>query len=67
VPLNQTRSVKGTQFMEFYEKDRHLGRYLHIIRDKPSKEAPLLPTIKDKNGTLLSLPPIINGEHSKSK
>jgi phenylalanyl-tRNA synthetase beta chain len=66
-PLNQTQSIKGTEFMEFYEKDRHLGKYLHIIRDKPSAEKPLLPIIRDSSNEkyVLSLPPIINGEHSK--
>lgn len=42
------------------QKDRHLGRYLHIIRDSP-----LYPVIYDANRTVLSLPPIINGNHSK--
>ena len=67
IPLNQTKSIKGTEFMDFYEKDRHLGKYLHIIRDKPSKDSPLLPIIRDssKEKYVLSLPPIINGEHSK--
>ncbi len=42
------------------ENDKHLGRYLHIIRD-----APVYPLVKDANGVICSLPPIINGDHSK--
>jgi phenylalanyl-tRNA synthetase beta chain len=60
IPLNQTKEMNAKQLMEFYEKDRHLGRYLHIIRDSP-----VYPVIYDKNRTVLSLPPIINGDRSK--
>ncbi|KAF1360725.1 phenylalanyl-tRNA synthetase [Lizonia empirigonia] len=60
VPLNQTKKMNGKQLMDFYEKDKHLGRYLHIIR-----ESPLYPVIYDANRTVMSLPPIINGDHSK--
>jgi phenylalanyl-tRNA synthetase beta chain len=42
------------------QKDKHLGRFLHIIRDSP-----VYPVIYDSNRTVLSLPPIINGDHSK--
>jgi phenylalanyl-tRNA synthetase beta chain len=68
--------MNGKQLMDFYEvgrlsatgyecancvqKDKHLGRYLHIIRDSP-----VYPVIYDSNRTVLSLPPIINGNHSK--
>ena len=60
VPLNQTKEMNGEELMAFYEKDRHLGRYLHIIRDSP-----VYPVIYDANRTVCSLPPIINGNHSK--
>ncbi|RMZ92240.1 hypothetical protein DV736_g527, partial [Chaetothyriales sp. CBS 134916] len=60
IPLNQTQELDGEQLMQFYDKDRHLGRYLHIIRDSP-----VYPVIYDSNRTVCSLPPIINGEHSK--
>ena len=59
-PLNQTKSMNAKQMMEFYEKDKHLSRYLHIIRDSP-----VYPIIYDKNRTVLSMPPIINSNHSK--
>ncbi|KAK3995109.1 putative phenylalanyl-tRNA synthetase beta chain [Cladorrhinum sp. PSN332] len=60
VPLNQTKQINGEELMSFYENDRHLGRYLHILRDKP-----VYPVILDANRTVCSLPPIINSERSK--
>ncbi|KAL5113926.1 phenylalanine--tRNA ligase subunit beta [Pleosporales sp. CAS-2024a] len=60
IPLNQTKKMNGKELMEFYDKDKHLGRFLHIIRDSP-----VYPVIYDSNRTVLSLPPIINGDHSK--
>ena len=42
------------------QKDRNLGKYLHIIRDSP-----VYPVIFDSKRTVCSLPPIINGDHSK--
>lgn len=59
-PLNQTKVMNGKEMTEFYEKDKHLSRYLHIIRDSP-----VYPIIYDKNRTVLSMPPIINSNHSK--
>ena len=59
-PLNQTKEMNGEELMNFYENDKHLGRFLHIIRD-----APVYPVIYDANRVVCSLPPIINGEHSK--
>ncbi|EFW99363.1 phenylalanyl-tRNA beta subunit [Grosmannia clavigera kw1407] len=60
VPLNQTKTFAGDELMSFYETDRQLGRYLHIIRDKD-----VYPVIYDANRVVCSLPPIINSEHSK--
>ncbi|RAL09997.1 phenylalanine--tRNA ligase subunit beta [Aspergillus homomorphus CBS 101889] len=59
-PLNQTTEMNGEELMNFYEKDKHLGKYLHIIRDSP-----VYPVIYDSKRTVCSLPPIINGDHSK--
>ncbi|KAF3491656.1 uncharacterized protein GIQ15_01173 [Arthroderma uncinatum] len=59
-PLNQTQCMDGEQLMEFYEKDKNLGKFLHIIRDSP-----VYPVIYDSKRTVCSLPPIINGDHSK--
>jgi len=60
VPLNQTKQINGEELMSFYETDRHLGRYLHILRDKP-----VYPVILDADRNICSLPPIINSERSK--
>lgn len=60
IPLNQTKKMTGAEMMEFYEKDRHLGKFLHIIKDKP-----VYPVILDANRVVCSMPPIINGDHSK--
>lgn len=60
VPLNDTVEHSAEELMDLYAKDSHLRHYLHIIKDKP-----VYPVIEDANGTVLSLPPIINGNHSK--
>ncbi|KXL41875.1 hypothetical protein M433DRAFT_74271 [Acidomyces richmondensis BFW] len=59
-PLNQTKVMTAAEMMSFYEKDKHLSRYLHIIRDSP-----VYPVIYDKHRRVLSMPPIINSNHSK--
>eukprot|EP00128_Syssomonas_multiformis_P012901 Colp12_sorted_trinity150504_noHs@702 len=59
-PLSQKQEYTANQLMELYEKDSHLRHYLPIIRDSP-----VYPVIYDSNRTVLSMPPIINGEHSK--
>lgn len=40
--------------------DSHLKQYLPIIRDSP-----VYPVIRDADGVVLSMPPIINGHHSR--
>jgi phenylalanyl-tRNA synthetase beta chain len=42
--------------------DSHLRFYVPIIKDSP-----VYPVVVDSNGLVLSLPPIINGDHSKIK
>ncbi|EGW34451.1 phenylalanyl-tRNA synthetase beta chain [Spathaspora passalidarum NRRL Y-27907] len=59
-PLNQDKEMNGHELMEFYEKDKNLGKYLHIIRDSP-----VYPVMLDANRTVASMPPIINSDHSK--
>lgn len=60
VPLNQTKSFNGKELMNHLENDLHLKKYLPIIRDSPR-----YPVIYDSNQVVLSLPPIINSDHSK--
>jgi phenylalanyl-tRNA synthetase beta chain len=60
-PLNRPGEVMdGIKLFEVLSEDRHLNKYLPIIKDSP-----VYPVILDKNRTVCSLPPIINGEHSK--
>ncbi|XP_017472072.1 PREDICTED: phenylalanine--tRNA ligase beta subunit isoform X2 [Rhagoletis zephyria] len=60
IPLNQTKKMNGHGIMEFYSTHAQLKQYLPIIRDST-----VYPVIYDANGVVLSLPPIINGDHSK--
>ena len=60
VPLNQTKEFTSAELMDLYSTDSHLKPYLPIIKDSP-----VYPVIYDSNDVVLSLPPIINGEHSK--
>lgn len=59
-PLNQEKEYTADELMEFYSTHAQLKAYLSIIRDSP-----VYPVIYDANGVVLSLPPIINGDHSK--
>ncbi|KAJ2080376.1 phenylalanine--tRNA ligase subunit beta [Coemansia sp. RSA 988] len=60
VPLNQTEEMDGHQLIEFYESDMQIKKFLNIIRDSP-----VFPVIYDSRRTVMSLPPLINSEHSK--
>lgn len=42
------------------QSEKHLSRYLPIIKDSP-----VYPIIYDSEDRVLSMPPIINSEHSK--
>lgn len=59
VPLNQNQELTAAEMMDFYANS-HLKPYLPIIKDKPE-----YPVIFDTNKTVLSMPPIINGDISK--
>ncbi|KAI0303256.1 phenylalanyl-tRNA synthetase subunit beta [Russula brevipes] len=52
VPLNKTEAYTAEELMTVYESDRHLVKYLPIIRNSPGR-------------SVLSFPPIINSERSK--
>lgn len=47
-------------FEFFFQNHAQLKQYLHIIKDSA-----VYPIVEDSNGVILSLPPIINGDHSK--
>lgn len=59
-PLNQDQEYTGEGIMNLYKEHAQLKQYLHIIKDSP-----VYPVVQDSNGIVLSLPPIINGDHSK--
>eukprot|EP00928_Gymnodinium_smaydae_P078657 TRINITY_DN62763_c0_g1_i1.p2 TRINITY_DN62763_c0_g1~~TRINITY_DN62763_c0_g1_i1.p2 ORF type:complete len:631 (+),score=187.25 TRINITY_DN62763_c0_g1_i1:105-1997(+) len=59
-PLNQEEEMDGHRMMEVLSTHQQLKAYLPIIRDSP-----VYPVIYDSKRIVLSLPPIINGEHSK--
>ncbi|XP_072386013.1 phenylalanine--tRNA ligase beta subunit isoform X1 [Diabrotica undecimpunctata] len=60
VPLNQEKEFSAEELMILYSTHAQLKQYLPIIKDSP-----VYPVITDSNGVVLSLPPIINGDHSK--
>ncbi|KAB7504331.1 Phenylalanine--tRNA ligase beta subunit, partial [Armadillidium nasatum] len=60
IPLNRSENIKADLLLEELSHDSHLREYVPIIKDKP-----FYPVIRDRHGVVLSLPPIINGNHSK--
>ncbi|KAL7413612.1 hypothetical protein BDY24DRAFT_389048 [Mrakia frigida] len=59
-PLNKETVYDAEQLMNLYETDRHLAKFLPLIRDSP-----VYPVIYDSEDRVLSMPPIINSNHSK--
>ncbi|KAF9451655.1 phenylalanyl-tRNA synthetase [Macrolepiota fuliginosa MF-IS2] len=59
-PLNKDQAYTAEELMTVYESEKHLAKYLPIIRDSP-----VYPIIYDAEDHVLSMPPIINSEHSK--
>jgi phenylalanyl-tRNA synthetase beta chain len=65
VPLTEDegRSFSGRELLDFYREDpsaKHLKPYTEIIY-----ASPVYPVVSDSQGTVLSLPPIINSKHSR--
>ncbi|VDP42389.1 unnamed protein product [Schistosoma curassoni] len=58
--LNKTEEHSAEELMQIFSSDSHLKQYLSLIQDKPK-----YPIIFDSSNTVLSMPPIINGEHSR--
>ena len=52
--------MSAVELMELYEKDNFMKQFVPIIKEKAK-----YPLIVDKDDIICSLPPIINGEHSK--
>nr|WCZ58460.1 phenylalanyl-tRNA synthetase beta subunit [Andalucia godoyi] len=60
VPLNLSKCMTGSEIIDHYSKDSHMRPFAAIIKDEPR-----FPIIFDSSRTVLSLPPLINGDHSK--
>ena len=60
--LNQVEEHTAEELMKIYSNDTRMKKYVPIILDSP-----VYPIIYDNNGVVLSMPPIINGDHSKIK
>jgi len=63
IALGEEKKMNVEELFHYYKNEKpncHLKPYLHI-----TENSPLHPVIYDKNGVILSLPPIINGEHTK--
>ncbi|KAF8812567.1 phenylalanyl-tRNA synthetase [Phlegmacium glaucopus] len=60
VPLGKDKTYTAEELMTVYQLEKHLAKYLPIIRDSP-----VYPIIYDSKDHVLSMPPIINSEHSK--
>lgn len=60
IPLSKDTAYTAKELMTVYKSEKHLARYLHIIEDSP-----VYPIIYDAHDRVLSMPPIINSEHSK--
>ena len=65
IPLTEDngRSYNGKELMTFYREDptvKHLKPYADLIYDSP-----VYPVLYDSNGIVLSVPPVINGKHSR--
>ena len=60
VPLNREEEVNGDGLMSLLKDDPKLGKYLHLLKGKEK-----YPVMMDSNGVIMSLPPIINSQHTK--
>jgi len=64
IPLFEERVYESKEYMDYIRTDpnkkNNLGKFTDIIYDSP-----VYPVIFDSKRTVMSMPPIINGEHSK--
>ncbi|KAI0347525.1 phenylalanyl-tRNA synthetase [Trametopsis cervina] len=60
IPLSKTKAYTAEELMTVYESEKHLAKYLPIIKDSP-----VYPIIYDSTRQVASMPPIINSDHSK--
>ena len=60
VPLNREEEINGDGLMTLLKDDPKLGKYLDLLKGKKK-----YPVMMDSNGIIMSLPPIINSQHTK--
>ena len=60
IALKQDKSMNGRELFDVLRQDNKLKKFLSIIESKPK-----WPVFYDANGTVLSLPPIINSDTTK--
>lgn len=60
VPLNRTEEVDGDGMLKMLKDDPKVGKYLYLIEKKNK-----FPVMMDSNNVIMSLPPIINSQHTK--
>ncbi|OHT14934.1 phenylalanyl-tRNA synthetase, beta subunit family protein [Tritrichomonas foetus] len=60
VPLTGGPEVNGRQLFETLHQHQQLSKYLYLIEDMPK-----WPVIRDAEGHVMSLPPIINSDRTK--
>ena len=60
VPLNREEEVNGDGLMSILKDDPKLCKYLYLLEGKEK-----YPVMMDSNGVIMSLPPIINSQHTK--
>ena len=61
VPLNLDKEMTGPEIIDHFNQDSKMSNYTKIIPG----ESGLFPLIKDANGSILSMPPLINSDLSK--
>lgn len=54
--------MTGDEIVDLYLKDKKMREFAEII-----SESPVFPIISDSTGKILSMPPLINSDHSKIK
>ncbi len=59
--LRQSEARAGDELLEYYKaEDAHLRQFVPLLEGRE-----MFPYVLDANRTVMSMPPIINGEHSK--
>ncbi|EEA05383.1 phenylalanyl-tRNA synthetase, beta subunit family protein [Cryptosporidium muris RN66] len=60
IPLNSDEQVNGYQLIQMLKKHQQLKRYVPLVEGEE-----LYPVVLDSRGIVMSVPPLINSEHSK--